>query len=170
MEASLAVPFVVKMCFFYTEVGHMYYNSHKICTQFCCTLFCCFHIMSALWVLFRHHYSDITMGGMASNLIWKHQPHDCLLNHLLRRRSKKTSKLLVTGLCAGNSPVTSEFPAQRASNAENVSIWWRHHVISWVPCGFLWSVSSYSPVLFHWHITWPWCEWSNPEESYLSMS
>ena len=33
----------------------------------------------------------------------------------------------VTGLCAGNSPVTGEFPAQRASNAENVSIWWRHH-------------------------------------------
>ena len=25
------------------------------------------------------------------------------------------------------SPVTGEFPAQRASNAENVSIWWRHH-------------------------------------------
>ena len=23
---------------------------------------------------------------------------------------------------------TGEFPAQRASNAENVSIWWRHHV------------------------------------------
>ena len=47
-----------------------------------------------------------------------HQPHDCLLNHLLRRRSMKTSKLHVTGLCAGNSPVTGEFPAQRASNAE----------------------------------------------------
>ena len=27
----------------------------------------------------------------------------------------------------GNSPVTREFPAHRASNAENVSIWWRHH-------------------------------------------
>ena len=27
----------------------------------------------------------------------------------------------------GNSPVTGEFPAQMASNAENVSIWWRHH-------------------------------------------
>ena len=40
---------------------------------------------------------------------------------------KKTSKLRVTGLCAGNSPVTGEFPAQRASKAENVSIWWRHH-------------------------------------------
>ena len=32
----------------------------------------------------------------------------------------------VTGLCAGNSPVTGEFPAQRANDAENVSIWWRH--------------------------------------------
>ena len=62
------------------------------------------------------------MGAMAS-----HQPHECLLNCLFRRRSKKTSKLPVTGLCEGNSPVTGEFPAQRASNAENVSIWWRHH-------------------------------------------
>ena len=52
-----------------------------------------------------------------------HQPHKCFLNLLFRRRSKKTSKLRVTGLCAGNSPVTGEFPAQMASNAENVSIW-----------------------------------------------
>ena len=51
-----------------------------------------------------------------------------LLNHLFRRGSKKTSKLRVTGLCAGNSPGTGEFPAQMVSNAENVSIWWRHHV------------------------------------------
>ena len=33
-----------------------------------------------------------------------HQPHDCLFNRLFRRRSKKTSKLRVTGLCVGNSP------------------------------------------------------------------
>ena len=33
-----------------------------------------------------------------------HQPHGCLLNRLFGRRSKKTSKLRVTGLCAGNSP------------------------------------------------------------------
>ena len=52
---------------------------------------------------------------------------DCLLNRLFRRWSKKTSKLLVTGLCKGNPPVTSGFPSQRASNTENVSIWWRHH-------------------------------------------
>ena len=56
-----------------------------------------------------------------------HQPDDCLLNRLFRCRSKKTSKLRVTGPCAGNSPGTGEFPAQKASNAENVSIWWHHH-------------------------------------------
>ena len=37
------------------------------------------------------------------------------------------SKLRVTGLCEGKSPVTGEFPTQMASNAENVSIWWRPH-------------------------------------------
>ena len=69
-------------------------------------------------------------------LPWRHnwcdgvpdrQPRDCLLNRSYRRRSKKTPKLCVTGLCTGNSPGTGEFPAQMASNAENVSIWWRHH-------------------------------------------
>ena len=58
-----------------------------------------------------------------------HQPHDCLLNCLFRRRWKKTSKLRVTGLCVGNSRVTGEYPAQMANNAENVSIWWRHYAI-----------------------------------------
>ena len=33
-----------------------------------------------------------------------HQPHGYLLNRLFRRRSKKTSKLCVAGLCVGNSP------------------------------------------------------------------
>ena len=44
------------------------------------------------------------VGAMAS-----HQPHDWLINRLFGRRSKKTSKLRVTGLCVGNStgPVNS---------------------------------------------------------------
>ena len=48
---------------------------------------------------------------------------------LIKARMKKISKLRVTGLCEGNSPWTGEFPAQRAGNAENISIWWRHHVL-----------------------------------------
>ena len=39
-----------------------------------------------------------------------HQPHGCLLNRLSGRRSKKTSKLRVTGLCAGNSPGSVSSP------------------------------------------------------------
>ena len=71
-----------------------------------------------------------------SALQWRHderdgvsnnQPYHCLLERLFRCRSKKTSELRVTGLCAGNLPVTGEFPTQMASNAENVSMWWRHH-------------------------------------------
>ena len=74
--------------------------------------------------------------GSSIALQWRHngsdsvsnrQPYDCLLNGLFRRRSKKTSKLRVTGLCEGNLPGSGEFPAQMASYAENVSIWWRHH-------------------------------------------
>ena len=60
-----------------------------------------------------------------------HQRHHCLLNHICGHRSKKTSKLRITGLCAGNSPATSEFPTQRASNVEKVSIWWCHHGLSY---------------------------------------
>ena len=74
----------------------------------------------------------------SKTLQWRHnerddvsnnQPHDCLPRRLFRCWSKETSKLRVTGPCEGNSPVTGEFPAQRASNTENVSIWWRHQMV-----------------------------------------
>ena len=46
----------------------------------------------------------------------------------MRTHIKETSKSELLVLCEGNSPVTGEFPAQRASNAEKGCIWWRHHV------------------------------------------
>ena len=55
-----------------------------------------------------------------------HQPHDCFLNRLFRRRSKKTSKLRVTGLCAGNSPGPVNSP-HKGLVTRKISIWWRHH-------------------------------------------
>ena len=39
-----------------------------------------------------------------------HQPHCCLLNRLFRRRSKRTPKLRVTGLCVGNPPGPGNSP------------------------------------------------------------
>ena len=70
--------------------------------------------------IYLPHYNDfIKEHDGVSN----YQPHDCLLDRLFRRRSQKTSKLRVTGISAGNSPATGEFPAQMASNAEIISIW-----------------------------------------------
>ena len=63
--------------------------------------------------------------------IFNHWCLHCFLNHLFSCRSKKTSKLCVTGICEGNPLVTGGFPSQRASNVENVSIWWCHDV-NWI--------------------------------------
>ena len=64
--------------------------------------------------------------------VWNHRLYEYLLSSLSRPRSKKTSKHRLTGPCEGNSPVTGEFPAQRASSAENVYIWWRRHVLQFI--------------------------------------
>ena len=69
------------------------------------------HLLLYMALQWRHNEHDCVSNP---------QPHECLLKRLFRRWSKKTSKLRVTGLCAGTSPVTGEFPAQRLSNAENV--------------------------------------------------
>ena len=63
-----------------------------------------------------HHYSDAIMSVTASQIT---SVSVVYLYRLFRRRSKKTSKLHFTGLCEGNSPVTGEFPSQRASNSED---------------------------------------------------
>ena len=99
---------------------------------------CCFH--NRIQSGYRSSFPCRNWSNVPDwvTLQWRHngcdsisnyQPHDCLFNRLFRRRSKKTSKLRVTSLCAGNSPGTREFPAQMASNAVNVSIWWRHHEV-----------------------------------------
>ena len=94
--------------------------------------------------------------------IYNHQPRNCLLNRLLRRKSKKTSKFRITALCAGNSPVTGEFPAQRASNAEKVSIWWRHHYAAQIFT--TWCVSNAERTLlsFYLHVV-QLCTWVHLE-------
>ena len=71
------------------------------------------------------HYNDVIMRMTASQITnvsmvcsnvcsgacqWKHQSS---ASH---------------GLCEGNPPVTNGFPSQRASDAENVSNWWRYQL------------------------------------------
>ena len=76
------------------------------------------HIIASGWAMgCLLYYSDVIMGAIASQITNLTIVYSTVL---FRHRSKKTSKLCVTGLCVGNSRMTSEFPAQMASNTENV--------------------------------------------------
>ena len=66
------------------------------------------------------HYVDVIIDAMAFQIT----------SLTIVYSTQETPKLRVIGLCEGNSPVTGEFPAQMTSSAVNVSIWWRHHVLS----------------------------------------
>ena len=79
-----------------------------------------FVMTNCRWVT-KSHFSDVIKGTMASQITivystvysgadqWKHQNSTSL------------------AFSEGNLPVAGEFPAQMASDAEIVSIWWRHH-------------------------------------------
>ena len=67
-----------------------------------------------------------------SPLLWRHNGDECVSNSSLtivystvysgadQRKHQSSASLAFV-------PVSGEFPAQMVSNAENVSIWWRHH-------------------------------------------
>ena len=129
-------------------------------------------VLAVLWIMLVWIWSvryPLRWRHNGHDGVSNHQPHHCLLKRLFGCRSKKTSKLRVTGLCAGNSPGTGEFPAQMASNAENVFIWWRHHhfaktpvpfhflVIGWQGrISYIFSVNGSTIRLTH-------CHWRKPE-------
>ena len=59
-----------------------------------------------------HNLGPVTLRWRQNgrDSVSNHQPRHCLLSLLFGRRSKKTSKLRVTGLCVGNSPGPVNFP------------------------------------------------------------
>ena len=73
----------------------------------------------------RNHYSDVIMSRMASQITSISIVYSAVCSGEDRSNIKYPCR--VTALCEGNSPETGKFPAHRASNAENYSIWWRHH-------------------------------------------
>ena len=99
----------------YITSWHTVYDIEYGCIYF--TLFCFYHtiLVQCQSLQWRHSERDDVLN---------HRRLDCLLNRLFRCRSKKASNRLVFV-----RETTGErwFPSQRASNAENVSIWWRHH-------------------------------------------
>ena len=84
---------------------------------------------SDLWELSMANHSIDTLQWRHNecNDVSNHQCLNCLLSRLFRCRSKKTPKLRLTGLGEGNSPVTGEFPAQKARKmfpfADVIMLW-----------------------------------------------
>ena len=76
------------------------------------------HCLLHMTLQWRHNGRD----GVSN-----HQHHDCLLNRLFRCRSKENIKAPRHWPFSGEFTSDRWIPAQMASNAENVSIWWRHH-------------------------------------------
>ena len=70
------------------------------------------------------HYNDVIMSTIASQITSLTIVYSTVYSDADQRKHQSSASLAI---CAGNSPGTGEFPVQRASNAENVSIWWRHH-------------------------------------------
>ena len=137
-----------------------------------CVVLIIYCVMAENWAplqLFPHfcliHYSDVIMSTMASEITSLTIVYSIVYSGGDQRKHESPASR------AGNSLVTCEFPAQRASNAENVSIWWRHHAkeiwsvskmtkfwtLSLVICGLClqaltgWGVMQ-SDVLFWWYI------------------
>ena len=96
-------------------------GGHFVSASMCYTSACAEFILGNTNMYIHLYFLSFCDG------IWNHGCLDCLLKCLFRCRSKKISKLCIIGLCEVNPVETGGFPAQRASNTENVSIWWRHH-------------------------------------------
>ena len=71
------------------------------------------------------HYNDVIMGTMASQITSLTIVYSTVIQAQIKENIKAPRHWPLCGEFTG----TGEFPAQRVSNAENVSIWWRHHVM-----------------------------------------
>ena len=70
------------------------------------------------------HYNDVIMGAMASKITSLAVVYSTLYLGEIKENIKAPRHWPLCGEFTGDSP------AQMASNAENVSIWWRHRVIN----------------------------------------
>ena len=70
------------------------------------------------------HYNDVIMTTMASQITSLTVVYSTLYSGADQRKHQSSASL---ASACGEFTGSGEFPAQRASNAENVSIWWRLH-------------------------------------------
>ena len=82
------------------------------------------HFNMFILLVISTHYSDVIMGATMSQITNLSIVYSTVYSDADQRKHQSSASLAFVW---GNSPVTGEFPTQMASNAENVSFWWRHH-------------------------------------------
>ena len=90
----------------------------------------------------RFHYNDVIMDSMAFQITSLTIVYSAVYSGADQRKHQSSASLaFVRGLHRW-------FPAQMASNAENVSIWWRHHTWgdAWGPLLHSWTTKDQA----HW--------------------
>ena len=147
-KPSKAATVCIFLGIYFTYSAHRERSVNNMAWIWTCVLDAPMHLLTATttnllsWNLWN---GAITEGGsrnkgLHESLQWRHnechgvsnpEPLDCLLSHLFKRASKKTSKLRVTYFCVGNPPLTGGFHSQRASNGKNIfhlmtSSWFVH--------------------------------------------
>ena len=80
-------------------------------------------LITVLEKLFDEHYGDVIMGTIASQITSPAIDYSTVYSAVDQRKHNSSASLAFVREFTG----AGEFPAQMASNAENVSIWWRHH-------------------------------------------
>ena len=86
----------------------------------------------------HERYCDVIMGTMASRITSLTIVYSTVYSDADERKHQSSASL------GGNSPGTGEFPAQMASNLENVSIWWRNHEVYTLPLHNIVSIELWS--------------------------
>ena len=104
-----------------------------------CIWKCCLHnvghFVEVTMYSSERHYDDVIIGAMASQITSLTIVYSTVYSGADQRKHPSSASLaFVWG-------ILREFPTQMASNAENVSIWWRHHVCDSNTFPHLWDDS-----------------------------
>ena len=76
------------------------------------------HDLPTCWLRNQCHYSDVIISMVASQITGVSIVYTTVCSGTDQRKHQRFVPLAF---------VAGEFPAQKASNTENISIWWRHH-------------------------------------------
>ena len=89
------------------------------------------HFLQVRRYIIRCQFSTLQWRHNGCDGVSNHQPHYCLPNRLFWRRKNKHQSSASLAFVWGIHRWPMSSP-QMASNAENVSIWWRHHGLTFL--------------------------------------